>query len=81
MSWWKKEKNPAALLPGECECGHNRCSHVDGVGACKAVEDEWPEGSACACMIYIRDDDDEDGNAEPEPDPSIGELERIYKQH
>ena len=69
--------------PGNCECGHARCAHKRGRGACVAVIDER-EGEcvyiACACQIYIYGGDDNGGDdLIPTPAPGIDELERIIR--
>lgn len=72
-----------SLKPGYCECGHERCCHERGVGACDVLipADEKIAQGTCACQIYIfdpdEDGDDNDETPEPEPDPSVKELERI----
>lgn len=86
MSFWDKFRKPAQpaqpeyLRPGTCECGHDRCSHVDGKGKCCAgfpADKEWPDGADCACQIFIRDDDDGPDGAPEAPSPT--ELEKLYK--
>lgn len=73
----------APLLPGKCECGHIRSSHVDGIGKCSVsypISVEWPDGASCACRIFIRDEDnDDDDDGDPEL-PSPAELERMYQR-
>ena len=79
MLWWKrKPKQEEVLRPGLCECTHNRSSHENGKGKCHATEDDWPDGSSCACQIYIRAEDDNDGDVQPET-PSLSELEKMYQ--
>jgi hypothetical protein len=72
-----------SLKPGYCECGHERCMHTAGSGACGVgfpPDEHKKEWTSCACAIYIYDPDedgDDDDTPEPEPDPSVKELERI----
>jgi len=93
MGWFsndndKRPSKPESLLPGKCECGHSRCCHIDGKGACRVAicrdDDDKPlpqsEWAICACQIYIRDDDDDSGDGPDTPiDPEVAELERINK--
>jgi hypothetical protein len=73
------------LKPGNCECDHMRCSHVEGKGKCTVMyapksehnhSDVWTK---CACNVYIPDDDDDDSDDDPET-PSPSELERLYRK-
>lgn len=81
------ETAPSILRPGECECGHRRCSHAKGVGECMALhtadENDKPlpqsEWSGCACQIYIKDDDDDDDSGPDPVTPTIDELERMVR--
>ena len=88
---WRKIK-PEVVQPvlkhGNCECGHMRAAHVDGVGKCTvditaSVSDfdknRLPSYGwyVCACQIYIRDAGD-NGTGSPEVpcDPEIAELKK-----
>lgn len=78
------EPKPEIPKPGNCECGHLRCTHFNGRGRCASQyppDAENAEWRGCACQIFILDDDDDDSDDEPEPiTPSTDELERMYKQ-
>ena len=91
--WWRKDKQqevkPEFLKPGDCECGHSRCCHKDGRGACSVVYDKDDDGKpypadehwTCACLIYIPDDDDENDDTPDVPnDPEVVELERMMQK-
>lgn len=71
MSFWKRRKQPPVppgpLLPGKCECGHERCFHERGTGQCTVGyprSAEWPNGKKTrpenlACdLIFVRTSDD-----------------------
>ena len=79
MWFWRRK----ALKSGNCECGHFRCVHKNGSGACNAGishDGGITFNFGCACEVYIRDDDDDDGSDdEPEvpTDPEVSELKRI----
>jgi hypothetical protein len=93
VSWWRKEQpetpqpKPRVLEPGECECGHGRCFHKEGVGECACAittdQDDRPipkeQWGSCACVIYIPDDEDDDGDTDEPVSPSSDELERMFK--
>ena len=92
MSWWRKDAEPnpvppTPLVPGECECGHARCYHTDGIGKCRVgyepntEENKTSEWILCACQVFIRDDDDDDDDDNNSPaDPDVKELERMLKR-
>jgi hypothetical protein len=77
-----KSSAPAALTPGDCECGHMRCCHADGRGKCAVAyppgEDGFKESTVCACRIYIFDPDGGDDDSEEDPTPSPADLEKLY---
>lgn len=81
MKWPFRKEIPEQLKPGKCECGHKRCSHTEGTGACNTdygISNEFPKGAHCACKIYIRDSDN-GGSPEPET-PTPSELEKLYNR-
>lgn len=81
MKWPFRKEIPEQLKPGNCECGHGRCSHRRGGGRCSGQfppDKETPEWTICTCQIYIRDSDN-DGSPEPET-PTPSELEKLYRQ-
>ena len=78
MSWFNRKDE--RLIPGDCECGHERCSHVKGKGRCMAQyppDSECKEWSECACQLYIREDEGEDENESPTPSPE--QLEESFQ--
>jgi ferredoxin-thioredoxin reductase catalytic subunit len=67
------------LRPGNCECDHNRSSHIKGKWECKASippDEEFNEWTECACQIYIEDKDNDNGDNDNTPSPE--ELEKLY---
>jgi hypothetical protein len=68
--WGTKED----LRPGTCECGHKRCCHQAGKGACYVATPNMPR-YACACTIYIPKKDD-GGDFIPTPQ----DLEKLYSR-
>ena len=69
------------LRPGMCQCGHQRCSHVEGRRECKVQFTPAENGglgwTRCACQTYIRDRDDNGGEPSGDPTPSPQELEKM----
>lgn len=49
----KRSVSQSMLAPGECECGHPRCSHIYGTRACVVTCINGELGARCACQIYI----------------------------
>lgn len=73
---------PPELKPGECECGHQRCSHLAGKARCLGMFppntfDGITEWTHCSCQIYIRKEERDPGGDQT-PTPTPAELEKLY---
>jgi hypothetical protein len=69
------------LKPGICECGHLRCTHIAGKGACTIhwpPNKEWPDGSMCACRVFIPKKNNPPDPQPESPSPSVDELEKMF---
>lgn len=76
--WPFTKKENEFLKPGECECGHNRCSHKNGKGRCKGIRQYETYWANCSCQIYIPKKDD-GGDDDTVPAPTPAELEKMFQ--
>lgn len=81
-----KLKPADPLAPGDCECGHLRCTHDSGKGRCRGSfppSDQFKEWTGCSCQVFIQDDEDDDDSDDETPDvptdPEVAELERMMR--
>jgi hypothetical protein len=76
--FWLRIRTP--LTPGYCECGHPRCSHRKGKGACAGHFppcEEHKDWRTCACLLFIEDEDEGDDDRTETPSPT--DLERMFQ--
>jgi hypothetical protein len=81
----KKAEPDEPLKPGTCQCGHERCHHMEGKGKCSVAYRHDSDGIrwGCACQIYIPRRDKgyvDPPPSSPSPSGEVEELERLMKR-
>lgn len=71
---------PTVLEPEECQCGHDRCHHTQGIGKCHVdvTEEGDKQSYVCACQVFIKKRNG--GDDDPPVTPSPEELEKLYRR-